>query len=232
MIFVTVGKVKLLGHTYYMIADKKAHQQLIDFFKTGSKLTYKKGESIVHAGDEPHGIYYITEGYVKAYAITKYGEENLLIIRQKNDVFPLIWAFTGLHRDITYQAMSDATLYRVAKSDFLEYLQKNEHVITVMLDMAIEAYRLHSERVNSLEYRTVRERIASFLLTHADRFGIKSKDGLVITAPIRRQDIAASINASRETTSRELSYLASQKIICLSEKQIEITNLKKLQDLL
>jgi CRP-like cAMP-binding protein len=215
-----------------MLADTSAHEQLISFFHTGTQLNYKKGESIVRAGDEPRGIYYITEGFVKAYAITKYGEENTLIVRQHDDLFPLIWAFTGLHRDITYEAMSDAVVWRVAKSDFLSYLKKNEHVVPVLLDMAIEAYRLHSERVMNLEYRSVRERIASFLLTHADRFGEKVNGAIVLRVPIRRTDIASSINASRETTSRELTALARHGYISLDNGDIAICEPEKLRELL
>lgn len=215
-----------------MLADKEAHEQLVDFFKTGTSMSYKKGEAIVRPGDEPRGIYYITEGFVKAYAITKYGEENTLIVREKKDIFPLIWAFTGDHRDITYEAMSDTTLCRVARSEFLAFLKKNEHAVPVLLDMAIEAYRLHSERVMNLEYRTVRERVAMFLLTHAERFGKKVDGGVAIAAPIRRQDIASSINASRESTSRELSALAQKGIISLDGPSIVVCRPEKLRELL
>ncbi len=215
-----------------MLADASAHQKLVDFFKTGTTLSYKKGEAIIRPGDEPRGIYFITTGYVKAYAITKYGEENTLIVRDDGDIFPLIWAFTGEHRDITYEAMIDTTILRVAKSDFLAFLKQNEHVLAAILDMAIEAYRLHSERVMTLEYRTVRERLASFLLTHVERFGGKGEKGRALSAPIRRQDIASSINASRESTSRELSVLAKQGCIDLTTPYIEIINEQKLRELL
>ncbi len=215
-----------------MLADKAAHQQLIDFFKTGTSLTYKKGEAIIRPGDEPRGIYYITSGFVKAYAITKYGEENNLIVRKDGEIFPFIWVFTGEHRDITYEAMNDTKLLRVAKSDFLRFLKENEHVTAVILDMAIEAYRLHSERVMTLEYRTVKERLASFLLTHVERFGSKGVKGMALSAPIRRHDIASSINASRESTSRELSALSRAGIIDLTTPFIEITNPEKLKELL
>lgn len=215
-----------------MLADSTARQQLIAFFHTGTKLTYKKGESVVRAGDEPHGIYYIEHGFVKAYAITKYGEENNLIVRQHDDIFPLIWAFTGLHRDITYQALSDTALWRVARSEFTKFLQENEHVVPAILDMAIEAYRLHSERVMTLEYRTVKERLASFLLTHAERFHDGSAKRLSLSAPIRRQDIASSINASRESTSRALSSLAKAGYIDLKTPYIEIIDVERLRELL
>ena len=215
-----------------MLADKAAHQQLIDFFHTGTRLSYKKGESIVRAGDDPRGIYFITEGFVKAYAITKYGEENILIVRKDNDIFPLIWAFTGLHRDVTYEAMSDTTLWRVARSQFLQFLQEHKHTVAAVLDMSVEAYRLHSERVMNLEYRTVRERVAMFLLTHAERFGKQTTTGTLIDAPIKRHDIAGSINASRETTSRELSTFAKKGLIRLDGGHIEILQSEKLQELL
>jgi CRP/FNR family transcriptional regulator len=215
-----------------MLGDQSAHKQLVDFFKTGTSLTYKKGEAIIRPGDEPRGIYYITSGYVKAYAITKYGEENTLIVRQHDDIFPLIWAFTGEHRDITYQAMADTTLLRVARSEFLDFLKTNEHVVAAILDRSIDAYRLHSERVMTLEYRTVRERLASFLLTHVERFGSKGEKGKALSAPIRRHDIASSINASRESTSRELSALAKHGYIDLTTPYIEIIDEQKLRELL
>lgn len=215
-----------------MLADKAARQQLINFFHTGTKLDYKKGESIVRASDEPHGIYYIESGFVKAYVITKYGEENNLLVRQHDDMFPLIWAFTGVHRDVTYQALDDTVLWRVARSEFINYLKQNEHVVPVILDMAIEAYRLHSERVMTLEYRTVKERLASFLLTHAERFDGGNTKRLALSAPIRRHDIASSINASRESTSRALSSLAKASYIDLKTPYIEIIDPERLRELL
>jgi CRP/FNR family transcriptional regulator len=83
--------------------------------------------------------------------------------------------------------------------------------------MTLEMYRLHSERILNLEYRSVRERIISFLLTMSQRFGKQTDEGLLIDAPLRHQDIASSVNATRETTSRELSSLERKGL--LSNKQ-------------
>ena len=73
--------------------------------------------------------------------------------------------------------------------------------------MVTEMYRIHSERIINLEYRSVRARLVSFLLTMRGRFGKETTEGLVIEVPLRHQDIASSINASRETASREMSAL-------------------------
>ena len=81
------------------------------------------------------------------------------------------------------------------------------------LGMTMEMYRLHSERILNLEYRTVRERVVSFLLTTAQRFGTQTARGIRIDVPLRHQDIASSINATRETTTRELAYLERKGLI-------------------
>jgi CRP-like cAMP-binding protein len=78
--------------------------------------------------------------------------------------------------------------------------------------MTLEMYRIHSERILNLEYRSVRERLISFLLTMSHRFGKKTTEGLLINVPLRHQDIASSINASRETTTRELAALERKEL--------------------
>jgi CRP-like cAMP-binding protein len=45
------------------------------------------------------------------------------------------------------------------------------------------------------------------------RFGKETEEGMVIEVPLRHQDIASSINASRETASREIAVLERKKLI-------------------
>lgn len=196
-----------------MLHSPAEMNKLLEFFEGKRQLTYRKGDAIIRPEDSPGGVYYIVKGYVKAYSITKYGEENLLVIRAKGDFFPLIWAFTAQHRDVCYEAMDEVIVQRCTREELLAYLVENPILYTVMLDMAVEAYRTHAERVNTLEYRTVRERIISYLLFLAHHFGKETPEGTELHVPIRRQDIAASINATRETTSRELNALTKKGLI-------------------
>jgi CRP-like cAMP-binding protein len=201
-------------------------------FKTGTKLTYKRGEYIIRPGETPSSVFFIEEGLVKAYNISKYGEENLLIIRKNGEVFPLIWAITGSEREIIYQAMAPSVLWRIDQDKYQTFLHNHPHALWPLLDMVTEMYRLHSERILNLEYRTVRERLVSFLLTMADRFGESSKEGTIINVPLRHQDIASSINASRETASRELSNLERRGWIETKRSHIVLKDVASLEDYL
>ncbi|MDQ3123592.1 MAG: Crp/Fnr family transcriptional regulator [bacterium] len=196
-----------------MLATDTQNAALLDLFHQGTSLSYKKGEFIIRPGESPPGIFYIQSGIVKAYDITKYGEENLLIIRKEHEIFPLIWAITGQERQVIYEALSPVKVWRVTRSKFLKLIQDDPGMMTPLLDMTLEMYRIHSERIINLEYRTVRERLISFLLTMSSRFGKDTIMGLTINVPLRQQDIASSINASRETTSRELTALEKKGLI-------------------
>jgi len=215
-----------------MLASEAQTKALVDLFHRGTRLTYKKGEFIIRPGESPSGIFYIETGQVKAYDITKYGEENLLIIRKAHEIFPLIWAITGQERNVIYEALAVTTVWRLDRPQYLAYIEKHNEVLAPLLDMTVEMYRIHSERIINLEYRTVRERLVSFLVTMTGRFGKKTSKGIQIEVPLKQQDIASSINASRETTSRELTALERKGIIDTSQTTILIKDIKTLRSFL
>ncbi len=212
-----------------MFASDEQTHELEAVFKKGAHLTYKKGEFIIRPGESPPGVFLIDKGLVKAYDITKYGEENLLVIRQAKELFPLIWAITGQERSIVYEAITATEVCQIRRDDFLEHLRNHPDALAPLLDMALEMYRIHSERIINLEYRSVRERLISFLLTMATRFGSETAQGTLIEVPLRHQDIASSINASRETASRELSALERKGLLINKQSMITLVDNAKLQ---
>jgi len=215
-----------------MLATKAQTAALVDLFHHGTRLTYKKGEFIIRPGETPSGIFYIEAGLVKAYDITKYGEENLLIVRKSQEIFPLIWAITGQERHVIYEAIAPTEVWRLDRTEYLKYIEANNEVLAPLLDMAVEMYRIHSERIINLEYRTVRERLVSFLITMGNRFGEKTDKGIVIQVPLKQQDIASSINASRETTSRELTALERKGLTGTEQSFIVIKDVETLKSFL
>lgn len=214
-----------------MLANLKQTAELVEVFRhAGREQTYRKGDYIIRPGESPSGVFYIYKGLVKAYDITKYGEENMLIIRKENELFPLIWAITGQERHVIYEAIAPVTVWQINREEFTTHIDNHPEALAPLLDMTIEMYRLHSERILNLEYRSVRERIISFLLTMGSRFGEHTPEGLRIAAPLRHQDIASSINSSRETASRELSALERKGFIHSEQSCITLLDESGLQD--
>jgi len=205
---------------------------LVNLFRQGTRQVYEKGEFIIRPGGQPQGVFYIQSGLVKAYDITKYGEENLLIIRKAGDLIGLTWAITGEDRGIIYSALARSELLLLTRAQFLDLVRAHPETALPLVDMLVEMYKRHSERILNLEYRTVRERLISFLLTTAKRFGEETPDGLVISIPLRHQDIASSISATRETTGRELSALERQGLLKSAQSVIALKDINRLRKFL
>lgn len=217
-----------------MLATIQQSAQLVSLFKSeGKKQIFKKNDIIISPNSIPAYVFYIDSGIVKAYDVTKYNEDNLLIIRKSGEIFPLIWALTNQERQITYQSISNNTItWQISRQNFIEHVNSNSNLLFPLLDMTLEMYRLHSERILNLEYRTVRERIVSFLFTMSQRFGTKKHDRIVIELPLRHQDIASSINSSRETTTRELTNLTKKGYLEYNRNYIIIKEPDKLEKLI
>lgn len=216
-----------------MLTTKSQHNALVNLFHQGTRLTYKKGEFVIRPGETPSGIFYIVKGLVKAYDITKYGEENLLIIRKENEVLGLTWAITGQSRNIIYSTLAPTELLHINREQFTSFLGNNPEAAMPLIDMLVDMYRMHSDRIFTLEYRSVRERLISFLLTTAKRFGEEAGNEVVLMVPLKHQDIASSISATRETTSRELATLERQGLISRDKQSIiTLCDLEKLHSYL
>ena len=215
-----------------MLASEAQREKLKQVFEKGSRLTYKKGEFIIRPGETPSSVYFIESGVAKAYAITKYAEENVLILRKSNEIFPLIWSHTGQERGVIYEAVTPLVAWKIQRALYEEQLLEDTDLLLPILDMTTEMYRIHSERIMTLEYRSVRERLVSFLLQLAKRFSEKTKDGLLITIPLRHADIASSVNASRESATRELHSLDQKGLIRLQKTGILLCDTAKLKSFL
>jgi CRP-like cAMP-binding protein len=88
-----------------------------------------------------------------------------------------------------------------------------------ILEELIDRYNTYGGRIDNLLYSDVRERSAYRLLSLASRFGVKSKEGLVIDASITHTDLAHSINTTRETFGRTLRRLQQRGIIAYDEQR-------------
>jgi CRP/FNR family transcriptional regulator len=212
-----------------MLTAPSQTNALVNLFHQGTKLSYGKGEFIIRPGGSPSGVFYVVSGLVKAYDITKYGEENLLIIRKEGEVLGLTWAITGDDRHIIYSALAPTTVLQISREQFVDFIQSNPTAALPLVDMLVDMYRLHSERILNLEYRTVRERLISFLFTTARRFGRETPEGTIIDVPLRHQDIASSISATRETTGRELAALERAGLLSNHQSSIILKDMDKLR---
>jgi len=213
-----------------MILSRSDSESIIAHFVNGTSRHFKKDEVLVQGDEEPRGVYFIRSGYVKAYSISQLGQENLLLIHGANEIMPLPWALDGVQKlGIFYKAMSEVTVFSTSKINLRSAMGSNTWLTEQILRQLVNTFTVYAQRIQSLGYRLPRERVIACLLDLATRFGQKAGQDTIIETPITHQDIADSINLTRETTSRALEQLSKEGLVAQEDHLFIIKNDQKLQ---
>ena len=199
------------------------------------RVDYKKG-STIHTSDSAPTIFMIDTGYVKRYSISNDGVFGVQSLYGPNDIFPLTAVYKVLfdleiHNSLEtyyYDAMCDATILILDNSRLIEEVTNNPLMFKDILFVAGRRLESNIQRLENANIKTVYKRIAHQLLFFANKFGKKYAQGTRIAIPLTQQDIADSLNITRETASRALSQLKTDKII-KTGRFIVITDIEALK---
>ncbi len=200
-------------------------------FGDGVIKYFSKDETIINGFDGPQGVYLIKKGFVKAYTLTKSGQENLLLIHDVGEFIPLIWALDGVHTEgLYYQAMSDVTVLKTSKEKLRSAMEENTRLSQEVLKQSVNIITAYAQRVETLGLRTARERLIAELLNLTEMFGKPHGSEVLIEAPLTHQDIANSINMTRETATRALGQLFDEGLVKQVDHMFTVRRIDKLED--
>jgi CRP-like cAMP-binding protein len=213
-----------------MILSKSDSESILSHFSGGILKHFSKGDILVQGDEQPSGVYLIQSGYVKAYSISHLGQINLLLIQGTNEIMPLPWALDGPQKvGIFYEAMCDVTVMLTSKDGLRSAMGRDSWLTEQILRQLVNTFTVYAQRIQSLGYRLPRERVIARLLDLATHFGRIEGHDTIIEAPITHQDIADSINMTRETASRALELLSKEGLIVQKDHFFIIKNEQKLQ---
>lgn len=205
-------------------------ESIVAHFSDGVSMNFTKGETIINGIDEPEGVYLIKKGFVRAYSISQAGHVNLLLIHEAGEFVPLPWALDGAHTTgLYYEAMTDTTVLRASKDKLRAAMGNNSWLSQEVLKQAVNILGVYTQRIQTLEFRSARGRIIAEILYLAERFGKSHGKEVQIHAPITHQDIADSINMTRETASRALELLFEEGLVGQKDHLFTVLDLPKLQ---
>jgi CRP-like cAMP-binding protein len=206
------------------------NESIIAHFSDGLQLHFSREETIIDGFDEPKGVFLIKKGFVKAYSVSQDGHGNLLLIHEAGEFIPLPWALDGEHTSgLFYEAMTDVTVLRASKDKLRMAMGRNTWLSQEILKQAVNIITVYTQRIQTLEFRSARGRIIAEILNLAERFGKPQGLDIVLDVPVTHQDIADSINMSRETASRALEVLFEEGLVGQNDHLFTIRDIMKLQ---
>jgi CRP/FNR family transcriptional regulator len=212
-----------------MPTRKPDDESIIAHFSDGHLMKFSKDDVIIQGYEEPEGVYLIKSGFVKAYSISRDGQNNLLLIHKVGEFIPLPWALDGAHATgMFYEALTDVEILRTGKDHLRSSMGHNSWLSQEILNQAVNIISIYTQRIQTLEYRSARERVIAELIYLTERFGERRGKEFLINAPITHQEIADSVNLSRETASRALELLFEEKLLGQTDHLFSVLDVAKL----
>lgn len=190
--------------------------------KQSSTKQYPKNNFIILENDEGDTLYIIINGKVKVTKIFESGDEIILSVLEKGNFFGEMSLLDGKPRSANVVTLVDTTLRAINRHDFENIMVVHPKIAIKLLRELTLRLRKADERIGTLAHLNVTGRIAGFLLQLADERGESSKEGIVIKARPRLQDIANTIGTKRETVSRILKQLETKRYIRIIGKDITL----------
>jgi CRP/FNR family transcriptional regulator, cyclic AMP receptor protein len=201
-----------------------------------SAVSYPRGAALFVEGQEPRGVFVISEGRVKLSANSPTGKTLILRVAGPGELIGLPGAISGQPYEATAEALNPLEAMFIPRADFLEWLR--EHNEAALRIAEILESILHSA------YREVRhvglsssaaERLARFLLHLAQDQGRPNVDHegqLGARLALTHEEIAHTIGLSRETVTRLLGDFKRKRLVEIDRGKVIISNQPELEKII
>ncbi len=210
--------------------DTEIIDKLDAFFSQFKHQTYKKGEILVRADENPSGILYLKNGVVKKYAISRKGEELIVNLFKPISFFPMSWAINDSQNKFFYEAMTTVELWKAPKEQVIEFIKKEPEILYDLISRVYKGTDGMLMRMVYLMSGSAYNRLITEVLIFAKRFGVEDVSTGTISCKTTEKDLASQAGMTRETVSREIKNLKDKHLIKLSGGKLIIPNIIKLEE--
>lgn len=182
---------------------------------------YVQGETIIFEGDPCQAACFIAEGQVRVYRLSPSGREQVLARLGPGQAFNTVPPFQleGVNH-ATVEALTPVTLYALACKDFHRLVTEcPELALLILQDFADRLDHL-TNLVEDLSLRTVRGRLARFLLEHASTKLSGTAEAGAVTQRWTQEEIAAHLGTVRDMVGRALRAFTDAGLMRMDRQRI------------
>jgi|FaiFalDrversion3_1042247.scaffolds.fasta_scaffold02110_2 CRP-like cAMP-binding protein len=192
----------LSGYPLFRGVPRESLRALIHM---GVERKCSAGRFLFLEGDPAEGVYLLLEGYVKIVQTDVSGQEVVVQVAGPGEPLGLIATFADSPYPASAQAVSPARALWLPGEALRGFLLRHPEVALRLLRVLAE--RLHETHRRLLEVSVLRveRRLARVLVRLASRLGERTEEGIVVTMPLSREELAELCGTRLHTVSRLLN---------------------------
>jgi CRP-like cAMP-binding protein len=198
-----------------------------DIAGLGTRRAYRKDAFLFLADEEARGFYYILTGEVRVFRMDDAGKELEIVRLRPGDFFgEAIAMLKGKFPAFARAAQDTDVLFFERQAVFTE-LEKNPAVARFLVLLLARKCRVLNQRIETLGLRTVRQRLAQYLLSFC-----RGDETCRLELPIKKVELARQLGTISETLSRNLRQLQEAGLIEVRKRQIFVKSSRRLREVL
>ena len=212
---------------------KDAPERALDIAASVVQLRSFEPQSVVfQEGDVGEALYVIVDGLVKLSKVDLGGYEKTLAILQPPEFFGEMALLGAQARNATAVALGDLKAYLLFQDDFNKLVQTYPSVSLNLTTTLAQRLRGMDDEAQILSYKDAQGRVA-FVLLRLYRSGvIELTEAGQALVRLTHQELANLAGTSRETVTRALKVLEKEAVIATRPKEIIMTDVQGLEEIL
>ena len=182
--------------------------------------TIRGGEVLYHQGDDGSDAFVVFSGLVKLALIAEDGQEALVALAGRGELFGELALFREGPRDATATAVLAATVLQLSRDACWRVLKRNAAAQEWMFAHLAETIARLTSKYEDVVFLDVPSRLAKYLL-ELDRSGTD--------LPISQEELAAAIASTRVTVNKLLADFQERGLIKVQRRHVQVLDLPLLR---
>ncbi len=184
----------------------------------------RRREVVYLPGDPGNSIFFVNGGRVKISKVTRDGKALTLNYCGPSEIFGEICLVDGGPREEMAEALENAMVSEIERTDFERLLQTHASLGVAMTRLLASRRRDVENKLETLVFRDVTSKLAELLLRLGNEYGVEDARGTLVALKITHQELANLIGSTRETVSLTLSQFKKKSLICTDGRKVIISD--------
>ncbi len=209
-------------------ASDRVHQIVSELVQP---RTFAPGDVLFREGERGEAVHLLRRGTVKLSKVDLAGHEKTLALLRPPEYFGEMAPLKDAPRSATAVAVDAVETLLLFANDF-HRMMRDHHEIGLNVAVTL-ARRLRGmdDEAQILSYQDAQGRVA-YVLLRLHRAGVVDFDHDLPLVRLTHQELANMAGTSRETVTRALKALEAERVIATRPKEVVITDLEGLEELL
>src|SRR5690606_21365291 len=173
-------------------------------------------------------IYYITSGRVKIRTSSENGKDFLLSIKEAGGLIGEFSCNEDLHYSYRAEVVEDAEIGVIYIQDLKKLMYQFGSFAVEFMSWIGFTQRIMQNKLYDFLFYDKAGALASTLIKLTTTYGVKCKDGILISIDLTNKDLGDFIGTARESVNRLLNAWKREGILDVINKQIFIRNIDEL----